>query len=491
MRTHARRLGSGALTYGLGGVIQRFLGIFLLPFYTRALSLADYGTISLISLLTIALGGLFTLGTGNSISLLYYREADLTKRPSIIWSNAILLTVNGVILVSVLMLLSPLLSKVVFESPDQAVLLRIALISLLVTTVMEPFYTYLRMEERAKTFVLLTLIDSVVTIAITTYMVLFLRMEVVGMLLAALASRIFMFAVVAVVVARKVKFGFNFRLSIPLVRIGFPVVFGMFAFMLIDYADRQLLQRMLGMEQLGIYSVGYNFGLVVLIAVGAFGSVWPPFFMSFINKPDEARVVFGHVLTYYCLFFGLMIVLFFAAARPVVLLFTAPTFHGAYRVVGLVAAAYVLKGCYLILLPGIYFAEKLHLQTLIEWSAAIVNIGANLLLIPLLGIAGSALATLASYFCLCLLSWAISQRFLKVKYEWTRIALIAFSVTAACSAIMAANRSGSIVYESLTSATVLTLFLLLTFFVLVNSRERQFVLEKVRATVSRLRWRVA
>ena len=60
------RLLKGSAVYGLGTILQRFMGLLLLPFFIRVISPEDYGIVALISLISIALGGLLTLGTENS-----------------------------------------------------------------------------------------------------------------------------------------------------------------------------------------------------------------------------------------------------------------------------------------------------------------------------------------------------------------------------------------------------------------------------------------
>lgn len=222
-------------------------------------------------------------------------------------------------------------------------------------------------------------------------------------------------------VGRKLNFSFDFRLFKPLVRIGFPSIFGLFAFLIIDYADRQMIERMLGLSYLGVYSIGYSFGMVMTIAVGAFGTAWSPFFMSYATRHDEACLVFARVLSYYVIGFGSMIVLCFFIAKPVVLMMTESSFHEAWVVLGLVAGSYALKGCYLIFLPGIYFADKLHYQSIIEWVAALINIGLNIWLIPVYGIFGAAMATFLSYLILPVLAWYVASRYLTVDYQWRRL----------------------------------------------------------------------
>jgi O-antigen/teichoic acid export membrane protein len=154
--------------------------------------------------------------------------------------------------------------------------------------------------------------------------------------------------------------------------------------------------------------------------------------MSFINKKDEARILFGIIFKYFLFAYGTLALIFFLTARPIVFLMTAEPFHSAYTVAGLVACAYVLKACYLIMLPGLYYEKQLHIQTTIEWVGAMVNVGLNFLLIPLLQKEGAAIATVLSYVSLTVLVYFMGNKFLQVKYDWKNIGkfVVAFSVLA-------------------------------------------------------------
>lgn len=442
---------------------------------------------ALIGLVSVGLAGIFNLGTGNSMGVLYYREEDRGRRPTIIWSNATMLVIISLLLIPILIVAAPQISQWVFETPKYANFLRIAFFSLALITITDPFYAYLRMEEKAKQYVILTLISSLIAILLSVLLVLVLRWGVLGLLLAALFGQLLMLGIVAVVVARKLPFSINRGLFAPLVRIGFPSIFGLLAFLVIDYADRQLLQRMAGLDQLGIYSIGYSFGMVMMIFVSAFSTAWPPFFMSFINRRADAKIVFGKVLKYYIIGFGLLAVLFFAAAKPVVAVLVAPDFGSAFTVIGMVAAAYMLKGCYLILLPGIYFAGKLHWQSSIEWVAALLNIGLNLWWIPKFGITGAAGATLVSYMTLPVLSWAIGKRYLLVDYDWPKIGLAAFGFFVSGGVLFQVSYVESlreVLASSALAASVLFVFLL---FAVLGNAERQSALNRAKSVLAGLK----
>lgn len=483
LKTALIRLAKGSIVYGIGGMLQRFMGLLLLPFFTQALTPADYGVVALISLIGVAMSGLFTLGTGNSMGVIYYRELDLARRPTIIWSNTLLMVANGLFWYVALFLAAPALSGLMFRTDHYVGLIRLALLGSVLGIMADPWLAYLRMEEKAKRYVVLTLISSLLSIGLSILFVLVQRIGVTGVLLAGTLTQGIMLAVNWMVIGRMLHFKIDTRLFRPLVRIGFPSIFGLFAFLLIDYADRQMIERMVSLDALGVYSVGYSFGMVMTIAVGAFATAWPPFFMSYLNKRDEARTIFARVLTYYLIGFGGLIVLFFFVAKPVVLLMTAPVFHEAYLVVGLVAASYMLKGCYLIVLPGVYFAEKLHKQSAVEWMAAIVNIGMNLWLIPIYGIVGAALATFISYLALPVLAWGVARRYLAVDYEWNRIAWASVSVLISSGLLywLSVNLNAGLLLTMVVNTAVLFSFFGVTYWLLLIASERERMWKKLRA----------
>lgn len=416
-----KRLATGSLIYGMGGVIQRFVGLLLLPIFTSILTPEDYGAVALISLISIAISGFLTLGTGNSLGLLYFKQENLDKRRIVIWTNVVLMAFNGLVWYILLWLIAPLLSKFMFQTNLYADHIRIAVLGSVFQAMVDPWLAFLRMEQLAKKFVLINLGGAILTAAISVFLVVYLRCGVIGLLAAGSLGSFTVFGLTWFIVGRNIGYNIEYSLFSKLVRVGFPSILGSFAFLLIDYADRQMIERILGLAYLGTYSVGYSFGIVIMIAVNAFASAWSPFFMSYVNKQDDARKIFGYVLTYYTLSFGSLIVLFFFTAKPFTIVMTAPKFHDAWVVVGLVSAAYVLKGCYLIILPGIYFSHKLKWQSIIEWIAALLNILLNIYLIPRHGIFGAAIATFISYLSLPILAWIFSRSHLRVDYEWARL----------------------------------------------------------------------
>jgi O-antigen/teichoic acid export membrane protein len=333
------------------------------------------------------------------------------------------------------------------------------------------------MEDKAKKYVAITLCSSLSSILCSIWFVSGLEYGASGVIAAGVIAQALTLGISLFSLVRTMPFHIDLSACYSLVKIGLPSIFGLFAFLLIDYADRQLMERMISLDAVGVYSVGYTLGMAINVGVGAFSAAWPPFFMAYINKPDEARIIFGRVLSYYVLLFGLIVVALFAFAKPAVLLLTAPNFHAAATVVGLTAAAYMLKGCYLICLPGVYFAHRLYLQSAVEWVAALVNIGLCFALIPPYGLIGAAWATLVSYLTLPVLAWVVSRPYLKVDYEGGRLARIVISVLAVSAGIFCYSTYSTIGPLVLLSigATISGFFTLLMFLFVLTGSERRAI----------------
>ncbi|MCK7523195.1 MAG: polysaccharide biosynthesis C-terminal domain-containing protein [Ignavibacteriales bacterium] len=61
--------------------------------------------------------------------------------------------------------------------------------------------------------------------------------------------------------------------------------------------------------------------------------------------------------------------------------------------------------------------KKVFMCRLVTGLGALVSVIVNLLLIPMLGIMGAALAALASYIVMALGLYIVTQKFYKIEYE--------------------------------------------------------------------------
>src|SRR5690606_32938690 len=114
-------------------------------------------------------------------------------------------------------------------------------------------------------------------------------------------------------------------------------------------------------------------------------------------------------------------------AREVVALAAPPAYHGAAAVVPLLVPAVLFAGLY-VFMPGPAIRMKTRQIAAINITGGSLNVALNLSLIPILGLVGAAIATLASSVGTFFLNVIVSQRSYPVPHDWPRLALATLTV---------------------------------------------------------------
>jgi O-antigen/teichoic acid export membrane protein len=423
MRQELARLSKNALIYSVGGLFNRFIGILFLPVFTAYLSPTDYGISAILSLIIFVATSVFSLGLGAAIGPCYFEGNRQEQKEKAIWTAFMLLVASAGCLAAAGAIFASPLSTLAFRTPAHAHLVILSILTAALNILQIPLTLRLQFEERAWTFVLLTVVSSLVAIASSLLMVVYFRRGVLGLMEAGVIWQAVSLALYLLPTLPSLAFRTSQNVATELLRQSLPLVPGFaFLFVLLQ-ANKYILQWMRGLDEVGVYSIGFNFGLMMNLLVLAFQTAWYPYFMSFVDRQQEARVLFGRIFTYYVFGVGSLTLLFFIAARPAVLLLVQPAFHEAYKMAGLSATAQFLIGVWGLLLPGIYFAREVRYVSLVHGIAAAASVGLNILLIHAAGMLGAALALALGTLILAALqhSWNRYRRYLDVQYEWSRL----------------------------------------------------------------------
>lgn len=475
MKQQIERLGKSVLIYGVGRIVSRFIGFLLLPLFTAYLTPTDYGISGMLAMLSFVVTPVFSLGMGAGIGPCYFEGDNQERKETTIWTASVILIASATILVIVALVFDHLISIVLFQTSNYYYLVRLSLITSALGILVLPGMLYLQFEERAKTFVVLTTASTLIVIGFNVLLVVGFRRGIQGLVESGLIAQVISFIIFSLSIMPKLRFRFNWVLGRELLHLSLPLVPSFAFIFVLQQGNKYILQWFSGLDVLGVYSIGFNLGLVMNLAVSAFQSAWYPYFMSFIHKQDEARRLFGRILTYYVFGFGTLNLLFYLFARPVVLLMTQPPFHNAYQVVGLSASAQFFLGVFIILLPGVYFAKETHYQSLVQGIAAGVAIVLNMLFIPTLGLLGAGIALAGGFLAMSVLqfAWNIRRGYLFLAYEWGRIGRFAM-VYVGCIALMVWQDGLSLpVTIALSAISTVSLFALIYY--LLTNEERQML----------------
>ncbi|MFH1213722.1 MAG: polysaccharide biosynthesis C-terminal domain-containing protein, partial [Candidatus Neomarinimicrobiota bacterium] len=161
----------------------------------------------------------------------------------------------------------------------------------------------------------------------------------------------------------------------------------------------------------------------------AFYYAWQPFFLK-AGPQESSRQLFSRIFTYFVLV-ELTFWLALTALMPEIVrlhigrvFLIGKEYQSCEPMVPIILLGYVFLGINQTFLPGIYFEKKTRFLAYLTFLAATMNVGANFILVPGLGIVGSAYSSLIGYITLAVSGYFVSQRLFRVPYEFKRVGLL-------------------------------------------------------------------
>ncbi|MBM3267053.1 MAG: oligosaccharide flippase family protein [Candidatus Sericytochromatia bacterium] len=435
------RLAKGTLIYGLGGALSRLITLLTLPLFTAYLTPHEYGVSSQLTILAAFLAPLFTLGLGTSVAQVYFEHEATEHRSQTVWTAFWLLLASALVLLAITWFAAPWAAQALLGDAAYGKLVWLTAGTIALSMVTQPFNMDLQFKERAAAFVTVSNAVGIATVLTNAVLVVGFGLGVLGIVLGNLIGQFLAFVLFLAASGAGGWRTFRGSQARELVRLGIPMVPSFGSLYLVQFANRYILQWQADLGAVGIYTIGFSLGMAMALAVSAFQSAWTPYFMAQFQSPRDAEILFGRVMRYYVLGFGLLAFAFFALARPVTSLLTQPAFHSAYQVVGLTALSQFFWGMFLVLLPSCYYARDVKASGLVQAVAAALSLVGNYFLIGAWGIAGAGLGLAAGYGAMALgmYVWNHLRRrsALDVQYRWLRVlpfGLVAGMLAAALTA---------------------------------------------------------
>lgn len=195
-----------------------------------------------------------------------------------------------------------------------------------------------------------------------------------------------------------------------------PMVFHGLSQLILAQADKVMLQAMMSDSIVGIYSFTYTFAHVMNIIYNAFNNTWVPFYYDDVKMgriDDIHRRSRNYIFIFTALSAGFMLL-----APDVIKLFAQEEFwSGIYLIPVFVLANYMM---FLYSFPVNYeFYHKKSIHIAIGTSAAaVMNCILNYVLIPVMGMAGAAVATLIAYVMLWIFHHLVSKYIIGQDYHY-------------------------------------------------------------------------
>jgi O-antigen/teichoic acid export membrane protein len=426
-----RKLLKHGSIYGAGNILGKVVGLFMIPFYTHYLVPADYGTLELLDLSLTLATLVLTMWLNASVIRQYNDFSNEEDRNQAVSTVFIFACGIGIVVAACGMRFSRPLANLILNNPNLHFFVTLEASSFLLSTWNVVCMSYLRARQRSTLVVGAGLLGLVISLLLNIYFIAVRHTGVAGVLYSGLISSAIVTIPLAIETIRKVKLSFSLSKLRTIVAFGAPLILTSIAAFTVNFSDRFFLRYFSDLSTVGVYALGYKFGFMLsLLVVQPFDMIWQARIYE-IAKRDNSGTIFSRLFEYYGFVLIAAALALSVGIKELLSVIAAPTFHDAYKVVPVVALAYVFQGANRFLLAGVYISKKTMHLGYVGLLSASANIGLNLLLVPRFGMLGAAWATALSFLVMSLLSLSVSQKVYPIPYVFSRtVGLLAVAVLA-------------------------------------------------------------
>lgn len=404
------------------GVTQLLTGLsvfLLLPIITKTLSVYEYGIWAQIWVTVSLLSPLALLGLSQATIRYLAAETDIIKIRNIFYSGILFVTVWGSFISLAIIILSDPIAWIFFQDGSTAHLIRLAAFLIVLTALYQLSSLYFRIFQMNAIFALITILKTCGHLLLV-FLFLWAGLGLQGVIGATLAIHLIMAAFSLVLVVSRIGLALPNVLELKEVLVyGIPLTPNPMLDWLRSSSDRYIIGIFLGMGAVGIYSVAYSVGSIILILVSPIQFILFPSLSKIYDekKYDEVKNYLRYSIKYFLMIaipsaFGIS-----ALAVPLLATMTTSDYLDGAVLIPFIAFGGVFFGVYQISINVTQLVKKTKFNLYLYLAAAVSSILLNVLLVPVLGILGAAIASLISMIVLVSLSTALSSRYIQFNID--------------------------------------------------------------------------
>lgn len=221
-----------------------------------------------------------------------------------------------------------------------------------------------------------------------------------------------------------------FKYSLPLIP---HSVSGYLSVML----DRILLNKLIGIQQVGLYGVANQFGNILNLFTSSINQAFTPWLYQKLEKENESSnyksiYKFAEISNVLCCFVALVITFF---SPEFIRLMTTDEFYSSWQPIVFITFGYVLNGLYFFFSKSLFFSYTKYVM-IISLSTVLLNFVFNMILIPNYGYLGAGVAFLLSQFVSSVISLLLSMKLVPyLRYYWKKMYFFCFIFFLLCISI--------------------------------------------------------
>ncbi|AXT51916.1 polysaccharide biosynthesis protein [Aquimarina sp. BL5] len=422
--------------YGMATVLPRMLSFLLVPLYTNQLPTEEYGKVSIIFSYFVLFNVILAYGMETAFFRFFNKESDKEK---VVSTSAISIATSSFVFLVIAFLLKEQISVWIDIKLEYINL--VIWILLLDALVIIPF-SWLRAKERPMRYAVIKIANVAINFGLNIFFLLYLKelsfhfssldtiykenYEISYIFISNLIASGFTLLMLLPFYT-KIKYRFDRILWKKMMKYAMPILIAGIAYSINETFDRILLDHLLpenvAEHMVGVYSACYKLALFMTLFATAFRLGIEPFFFNYAEN-KSAPETYARITKYFVILgsFIFLFVIVFVHILKIAFLRDA-SYWEAVKIVPFILLANFCLGVYHNLSVWYKVTDRTRFGAYISVFGAIVTLLLNFLLIPEYTYVGSAIATLAAYGSMMILSWYLGRKYYPIPYDLKKIGM--------------------------------------------------------------------
>jgi O-antigen/teichoic acid export membrane protein len=425
------RLFQHTSNYSIGSVLVMLASIISFPILTRLFSVAEYGTMALVTSTILFLVGVGKLGLQHSVVRYYSEvEAGTRKNTSRQFFSTVLFGMIAVgFLVTIISLIVVYFLPTAWLSNEQTKYLIIVASPLIFIRVVDSaMYNMLRAQQKSGIYSTYFTVRKYLGLGLIFFVLFYISRSLEGFFISSMMGELIAVAIIIYYYARQHVFAiseFNRPLFLSMLVFGLPLLASELSMLLLNMGGRYIINYQLGPEPLGAFSAAFNFSdyLQGVLTASFAQAVVPMYFRMWEQQGREKTIEFIQMALKYYLALALPILAGMAAVGPELLqLLASSKYAVSTELIVFIVGGMLVSGGTPIFSAGIYINKLTKVVMYSVLVAAAVNLVLTTFLVRPFGIEGAAFAALVSYVLYTLLAAYYGRKVIQIKIPWIDLA---------------------------------------------------------------------
>lgn len=377
-------------------VLNKSIPFLLLPVMTKYLSQQEYGVLSIYMILITFGGAVIGMNINMNISKNFFKVSK-DELAIYIGNILIILFLSFGAFFFITFIIISFVDTVFSITKIWLLFIPIICLMMMINNINT---TVLRNEGRPYIYGVFEISNTIIKMSVTVLLLVSYNYgwhsQVVGLMAA-----YFILCIVDIVYLYKRNY-INFTIEkskiISILKLSIPLIPHVLGGVIIAMSDRFFIEHMVSLEAVGLYSVGYMFGMVVMLFTDAFIKSWSPWFYKNLSSPidNNKQKIVKYTYLYMLLIF-MMVVFISALGEYIFPYFVDEKFYSAKEFILWIAIGFGLRGVYQIFFSYLIYIDKTHFLAISTLITVVINLLMNYFLIESYGTIGAAYATIIAW----------------------------------------------------------------------------------------------